>query len=48
MQSEAELRAHIAEREANCFRVFVVSWKRTYAGQSPKQRSLENFKSDNA
>ena len=28
--------------------VFGVSWKRTCAGQSPKQHSLENFKPDNA
>ena len=48
MQSEAELRAQIAEREANGFRVFVVSWKRTCAGQLPKQHNLENFKPDNA
>jgi hypothetical protein len=48
MQSEAELRVQIAERETNAFRVFVVSWKRTCAGQSPKQRSSENFKPDSA
>jgi len=34
MQSEAELWSHIAEREANGFRVFVVSWKRTCAGST--------------
>ena len=42
MQSEAELRVQIAERETNAFRVFVVSWKRTCAGQS------ENFEPDSA
>ena len=36
MQSEAKLRAQIAERKANGFRIFVVSWKRTCADQSPK------------
>jgi len=49
MQSEAELRAQIAEREANGFRVFVVSWKRNLCWPiASKQHSVENFKPDNA
>jgi hypothetical protein len=48
MESEAELRAQIAEPEANAFRIFVVSWKGPGAGQSPKQHSSENFKPDSA